>query len=1767
MKRHDASRFSFSSFFGRLHGKNNSSPGATQSSLAARRTRSRPLVLEHLEERTLLATIHVTQTTQDITTDSGCSLQEAIYSANFDEAKAVDPSNLSQFITTGCTPGSGADTIVLAPNALYQMSGFVQDLFNPAGITATPVVSSTITIRGNGATLERTGAQDIRAFVITTNAVDPAVMGNGNLTLQNLYIKNFRTHGGDGGTHGGGGGLGAGGAIYNARGTLTIENSTFEGNFAKGGAGGAANAGAFGAGGGGGLGGDGGDGLTGAGGGGGARGIGGTGVDSGGGGGGTANDGAGGGGEGAVGGNGGNRCGGGGGDDTNGSRNGTGGACAGGAGGGGAEMGGNGGNGAYGSGGGGGAENNTLSLGGKGGNGGFGGGGGGGGSSATTGGDGGNAGFGAGAGGGGLGPSLGGAAGAEHAFGGFGQPGTTTSGGVGGNGCGMGGAIFNESGTLVIRNSTFFANRAEGGADGAGTPAIWPRCVGSGAVTSRNGSTTIIDSTFSNTRARMDILVIGDGATANFELRNTILANNLDTGLIPAGQDCQVLTANGGSVAQNNSGNLIEVNAASGACSGVATGGDPLLRPLRINVPGNTPTMAVPFDSPAVDAADDAESLATDQRGVTRPQGAHSDIGAYEVAAADVSITKSANVDVAIAGEELFYNIHLHNFGPGFATNVVVTDTLPTGLVYLGDTAFTNPPGGCVLAASTLTCNVVDIPPDGDLDFKIKVRVPADFVAMEADGTKTVSNTATVTSDFDTNPTNDSSTELTFVEDEADLRITKFVEQNSTILAGDIFWYTIFVDNLGPSAARNVVIRDTLLNSNAIQIQSCAFSVSQGGGVIEDFDCTTGTVAQTQFGSDVGIFSTNFLMPTGRFPDPTPMDPTATEDLGRLRLAFRMSFTDNGTDTSSDDRTDIVTVDNTARVFSATPDPDSSNNLATVDLTVIPAADLALTITRTGEEQQTNQAGLMFNNAIFGQAFPTGPNYFSSIRVTAGRRIQYSLTVTNNGPSDANNVVVSDLLPEGVTIYQGSLSTVSNLGTPKGSCDGGTSGEPLNRIVCGLGTLDAVAANPMNQLATDVTSVTITFEVVVDASVPAGNVLVNEANVTSDTFELDNDDNQARTENTVLAAADLSLSKSSVGENVIGYSATLDRLLENDIVGAVTAGMVLRYQVSVQNDGPSDSQNVTISDALPSTPLPGPVTFLSSDGADCRPNAVDNDTLFCSVGTLAAGERRTFDVYVFVDPSVPATTLLTNCVTALTGSSNVVPPGVPPSLLTGGPTQSLTFDPLTTNNTNVCTFPEVRTSADLEITKSAVPPKLFPGDELRFHIRVENHGPSAASNVIVTDTLPVGIKFEFDTDTCSLLQNFPPEVVRCSLGTMQPGEVVEFDIWGEVTAATPSGVELCNTATALSTAPPSPFTTDFNLTNNTAIACLFTVPGADLSVTKSGPATINPGTNITYTITVSNAGPTAGINAVLEDFIPAGERTLSVTPETGNCLAGVSGDAQRPTTCNLGTISAGDSVDITVVVEADNCLEDLDQLFNDVAVRSDTFDEDTSNNVFHSTTEVRQSANGNVTAAGRGRLSIVGDNFNNTIRIENAPDAGRFAFRVVPFGGTLINGECRSVQVHGIKKGISIRMGRANDTILFAGPLSVPSSLNIIAGMGDDFIELKNVTVVGNLSIRADGGRDYVALIDSVFESDSDTGVSIRTGLENDEVLIDGSIFNTGVIVRNDGHDDLVQVVDSDFNGTALFQGGIDTDTLDAGILNGNTFSILPRIRAFENIL
>src|SRR6185436_18654758 len=143
------------------------------------------------------AVIPVTSTKQKITSTGGCSLQEAIYSANYDASVAIIFNGTNPVvIQTQCVPGSGDDSIVLPAGAVFQLNNIVDDGDNPTGPTATPIIFSNITLFAYGAILERTGSKNFRLF-----AVHPM----GHLTIKKAHIRGFRAQGGNGGPGGGGG--------------------------------------------------------------------------------------------------------------------------------------------------------------------------------------------------------------------------------------------------------------------------------------------------------------------------------------------------------------------------------------------------------------------------------------------------------------------------------------------------------------------------------------------------------------------------------------------------------------------------------------------------------------------------------------------------------------------------------------------------------------------------------------------------------------------------------------------------------------------------------------------------------------------------------------------------------------------------------------------------------------------------------------------------------------------------------------------------------------------------------------------------------------------------------------------------------------------------------------------------------------------------------------------------------------------------------------------------------------------------------------------------------------------------------------------------------------------------------------------------------------------------------------------------------------------------------------------------------------------------
>jgi len=801
-------------------------------------------------------TIQVTTTQQGVTDASHCSLQEAIYAAEFESNTALNLTDPDRFYQTGCVlQGNSAPFTIVLQKSVYSFNTFWdRDAHNPFGLTATPIIFTNITIQGNGATLQWTGTGNARLFAVGSASIfddldNKPVSGTGALTLESVYIKGFRIKGGDGAC-GGAGGLGAGGAIYvgtvdSGVPALAVENSTFDSNFAIGGNG--SHSGCDAGGGGGGLSGSGGNGGFAGGGGGGSRGNGGSGgqANGGGGGGGTIFDG---GDSTDTGGSGAYLCGGSGGADNNG----HGATCPGGGGGGGGRAGGgildsadggDGADGSYGGGGGGGGfgvQFTNSDGSGSGGNGGFGGGGGGSGTrrSFLSGSHGGNGGFGGGAGFGiGTRIDLHGEPGNPGRFGGGGNGSC-----CGGGGGALGGAIFNDRGTVIVRNSTFTHNdvdRGEGGVNDAGTDRASNGGDSGAAIFSVNGSLTLENATISDnfaTGAGGGVVVVafpfvrGVPAVASFRLFNTIISRNgaheciLEDTSDPSGGN------NVGTVDAKGSGNLILDN---NGCPGVAVTTDPHLAPLVVDKHSKTgtPTLAPPADSTAVDAGDDDHTLATDQRGVARPQGPHTDIGAFEVAppSANLALTSRTSAAQIVAGSSFTYTVQLINAGPDDAEDVVFSDFPPAGITF---TSCSSTEGSCTISGGGASLNLASVP-DGDT---VTITIQATLSATVTDGTNLVNTPSVTSSTSDPDTGNNSgsagSASIT-VQNKSDLLVT--TQSSLTVVNfGGTLVYTVTVTNQGPFQASAVTLVDPL------PAQSIFLSMNSGGA-----SCTAPPLAQT----------------------------------------------------------------------------------------------------------------------------------------------------------------------------------------------------------------------------------------------------------------------------------------------------------------------------------------------------------------------------------------------------------------------------------------------------------------------------------------------------------------------------------------------------------------------------------------------------------------------------------------------------------------------------------------------------------------------------------------------------------------------------------------------------------------------------------------------------------------------------------------------------------------------------------------------------------
>ncbi|MBI4769492.1 MAG: DUF11 domain-containing protein, partial [Chloroflexi bacterium] len=405
--------------------------------------------------------------------------------------------------------------------------------------------------------------------------------------------------------------------------------------------------------------------------------------------------------------------------------------------------------------------------------------------------------------------------------------------------------------------------------------------------------------------------------------------------------------------------------------------------------------------------------------------------------------------------------------------------------------------------------------------------------------------------------------------------------------------------------------------------------------------------------------------------------------------------------------------------------------------------------------------------------------------------------------------------------------------------------------------------------------------------------LENDAWAVADTFDPDDSDNRAVSIVTVDTEADLSLNKFAIGSFVAGRDA--------------------HYEIQVSNAGPSVSRNVNLRDFLPAG-VEFLNAFLFGDGngeglALVCDVAVGSNVVACPLGDIVPGGGLVVILNVHVAASVTNGTNLTNSADVLLIS---------------------TTDPGLGNNSDSASVIS-SASADLSITKTASALTPFAGSELTYTIAVTNNGPSTATGVTVSDSLPAGVTYEQDSLACGAALSL------CPLGALQPGESKSFTVVVLVDEDVIPGTQISNMATTTSAV------SDPDSANNSSTAQVRVRSNlADLSITKlDDPDPVIAGQVLTYTLTVFNDGAAAARNVKAEDYMPAGVDMVSVTPDVGNCQVGVPGNADRPTVCNLGTVASGGTVEIEIVAEVRGGVADGKLLFNDAQVTSESVDGNT----------------------------------------------------------------------------------------------------------------------------------------------------------------------------------------------------------------------------------
>jgi uncharacterized repeat protein (TIGR01451 family) len=396
----------------------------------------------------------------------------------------------------------------------------------------------------------------------------------------------------------------------------------------------------------------------------------------------------------------------------------------------------------------------------------------------------------------------------------------------------------------------------------------------------------------------------------------------------------------------------------------------------------------------------------------------------------------------------------------------------------------------------------------------------------------------------------------------------------------------------------------------------------------------------------------------------------------------------------------------------------------------------------------------------------------------------------------------------------------------------------------------------------------------VTISTPNQVFMTNSATLTAIDQEINTNNNRATLLATVSGIADVRLIASRTPEPV-----------------SLTSNVT--YTLEVNNKGPYAARLVELAHILPEN-----VSFVSAT------NTLGGCTNFD--GVIVCG---------FATLTNNATATVTIVAKAITNGSSE----------SFSVVSSIESDSVPANNEATLTT-TVSALADLAIGQTG-PLSGYAGTNYIYALHITNHGPSTATGVVVTDVIPAGAVY-VDANNPLGSESQSNGIVTCTISSLASNATATIT----VTVRPMVGGTITNSATINSSADePTPG-------NNSASLVTTVTASADLGISQiASPGSARVLSNFTFTITVTNRGPSGAVGVTVTNRVPSGLAIISVQPPPGSSYT----EAGGVITFNLGTMT--NSATGTLIVQAQGIFDGV--FTNTASIYSPTADPNSSNTI------------------------------------------------------------------------------------------------------------------------------------------------------------------------------------------------------------------------------